>query len=219
MRLDEYLKEPCRLLPIPYWKAQTIQIPDTMLILHHKDYKDSYMDTYNDSLYFRLYHDMKSVPSIRLDGYEILTAKDDDISTIVDVINQSYTNIKVDYGQIDSYRKTDVYHENLWIMIRHIASNQIVACAIGDYDREAKELVLEWIQVLEDYRGRGIGQLMVNELLHRMSSIASFATVSGMVDNNTNPERLYRNCGFVGNDVWHIMNKRSESRSVDSTRN
>lgn len=37
---------------------------------------------------------------------------------------------------------------------------------------------------------------------------AKFATVSGKIDNPANPERLYRKCGFVGNDVWHIIRKK-----------
>ena len=41
-----------------------------------------------------------------------------------------------------------------------------------------------------------------------MKGIADFATVSGKVDNETNPEALYRKCGFVGNDVWHILHKK-----------
>ena len=38
-----------------------------------------------------------------------------------------------------------------------------------------------------------------------MQGIAEFATVSGKVNNPTNPESLYRKCGFTGNDIWHIL--------------
>jgi len=62
--------------------------------------------------------------------------------------------------------------------------------------------------VLPQYRGKKIGQLIVAELLFRMKDVADFATVSGKVDNMTNPEVLYRKCGFIGNDVWHILHKR-----------
>jgi len=37
---------------------------------------------------------------------------------------------------------------------------------------------------------------------------ANFVTVSGEVDNSTNPEALYRKCGFIGDDIWHIMTKK-----------
>jgi len=40
-----------------------------------------------------------------------------------------------------------------------------------------------------------------------MASMAEFATVSGKVNNATSPEILYRKCGFIGNDIWHILTK------------
>ena len=63
---------------------------------------------------------------------------------------------------------------------------------------------MEWIQILPDYRGKKLGKMIVNELLCRMKR-AEFATVSGKINNPTNPERLYRSCGFIGNDIWHIL--------------
>ncbi len=38
-----------------------------------------------------------------------------------------------------------------------------------------------------------------------MAAFADFATVSGECDNPTRPEAVYRACGFVGDDVWHIL--------------
>ena len=61
--------------------------------------------------------------------------------------------------------------------------------------------------MLPEHRGRGAGQFIVNELLRRMQGRADFATVSGKVNNATNPEGLYRRCGFTGADVWHILTK------------
>ena len=84
----------------------------------------------------------------------------------------------------------------------------IVGCGIADFDKELSEGIIEWVQVIPAYRGNKIGQLIVSELLGRMKSIAKFATVSGKVNNITNPEKLYRKCGFVGHDVWHILTKR-----------
>lgn len=78
---------------------------------------------------------------------------------------------------------------------------------MADLDKDLKEGILEWIQVLPAYRGKKIGQLIVNELLKRMIGKANFATVSGKVSNTTKPEMLYRKCGFTGDDLWHILTK------------
>ena len=116
--------------------------------------------------------------------------------------------IKNNKDLIKSYTKTPVYNAELWVMVKEKASSEYVGCGIADFDTETKELILEWIQVLPQYRGKKIGQLIVTELLLRMKYVANFATVSGKVDNTTSPEALYRKCGFTGNDVWHILHKK-----------
>lgn len=38
MTLQDYLRHPCGALSIPYWKAQTVQMPPHIRIVHHRDY-------------------------------------------------------------------------------------------------------------------------------------------------------------------------------------
>lgn len=205
--LAEYLNNPCGTLSIPYWKAKIITIPPEMKILHDKDFSANILSDYTDEKYFRLYHNLKKIPQITNDDFEIVTATRKDIKSIVRIINDSYTDISVNKDLIKSYTKTPVYNATLWIMVKEKAIGKYVGCGIADFDAEAKELILEWIQVLPEYRGKKIGQLIVTELLFRMKDVADFATVSGKVDNLTNPEALYRKCGFTGSDVWHILHK------------
>lgn len=206
--LTEYLNNPCGTLSIPYWKAKNINIPSDMRILHDRDFSSDILSDYTDEKYFRIYHTLKDIPEIVTDDFEIATATRKDIKSIVQIINDSYTDISVNKELIKSYTKTPVYNDNLWIIVKEKSTGKFIGCGLADYDAEAKELVLEWIQVLPEYRGKKIGQLIVTELLFRMKGIADFATVSGKVDNATNPEALYRKCGFVGNDVWHILHKK-----------
>lgn len=49
--------------------------------------------------------------------------------------------------------------------------------------------------------------MLVAELLKRLKPYANFTTVSGEVDNITNLERLYKSCGFVGDDIWHALRR------------
>lgn len=206
--LTEYLNNPCGTLSIPYWKAKNIVIPPDMMILHDKDFSADVLSDYTDEQYFRLYHNLKEIPHIIHDDFEIAIATRKDIKSIVQIINDSYTDLSVNKELIKSYAKTPVYNADLWVMVKDKATGKYVGCGIADFDTEAKELILEWIQVLPQYRGKKIGQLIVTELLFRMKDVADFATVSGKVDNMTNPEALYRKCGFVGDDVWHILHKK-----------
>ena len=181
-----------------------------MRIVHDRDISKSEYQEYKDEPYFRLFHSLENIRTVALDDISIVTAKREDIPCFVEVINQSYTDLSVTYEQLMGYTQNEVYHPELWVMAVNKADSSVVGCGIAELDRELKEGILEWIQVLPVYRGKKIGQLIVNELLRRMVGIAEFATVSGKVNNVTSPEMLYRKCGFVGDDVWHVLMKEKE---------
>ncbi len=205
---EEYLASPCSVSSLPFWKEQNIEIPKDMLIVHDSQFSEEYLLSYYDERYFRLYHNMKNLINISVDGVYLKTAEENDIESLADIINRSYTDIKVSGEQIAKLKHTQVYKPELWVLVKNIENDFPVACGIGDFDGSLGELILEWIQVLPEYRGRKIGQMIVNELLCRMAGKAKFATVSGKMDNRTCPEILYRKCGFTGNDIWHIMRRK-----------
>ena len=205
--IEAYKENPCGTLSIPYWKNKHICIPENMCIVHDTDYTAENYQDYHDEPYFRIYHTLADVQNAEFDDISIVTAQYDDFPLLVHVINQSYTDLSVTFEQLNGYTQTEVYCPELWICAVDKETSCIVGCGIADFDKELCEGVLEWIQVVPAYRGKGIGQMIVNELLKRMSSMADFATVSGKVNNPTSPEMLYRKCGFVGNDVWHILTK------------
>lgn len=208
MLLKEYLEDPCGKLSIPYWKNKNIKIPENMKIIHQNDFDNKDLLDYHDEKYFRLIHYLDNINAIYPSTeFSIKTAEIFDIPLIVEIINHSYSDLSVDYEQILSYTHTKVYDRNLWVLAYEIKTDSIVGCGIADFDREAREGILEWIQVLPEYRGKKIGQMIVNELLFRMKK-ADFATVSGKTNNPTKPEKLYRSCGFVGNDIWHVLTKK-----------
>ena len=207
MLLKEYLENPCGALSIPYWKNENIKPPSNMKIVHNNEFNENYLNEYSDEKYFRLIHHLNNIERSIVEGFSIKTAEISDIPAIVEIINKSYNDLSVSYDQILSFTKTKVYKKDLWILVIDNKTDKIIGCGIADFDAEAKEGILEWIQVLPEYRGKRIGKMIVNELLSRMDK-ADFATVSGKTDNPTNPERLYRSCGFVGNDIWHILTQK-----------
>lgn len=205
--IEAYKENPCGVLSIPYWKNKHIRIPQNMCIMHDAEYlKDKYKE-YCDEPYFRLFHALKDIHVVPVNGISIVSAKQDDLPLLVNIINQSYTDLSVTFEQLKGYTQTEAFCPELWIIAIDDVNSCAVGCGIADFDKVLHEGIIEWIQVVPAYRGRKIGQLIVNELLKRMASIAEFATVSGKVNNATSPEILYRKCGFIGNDVWHILTK------------
>ena len=204
---EAYRENPCGALSIPYWKNKHIRIPQNMRIVHDMAYSEDQYGAYRDEPYFRLYHPLTDIHIAPVNGISIVTAKPDDIPLLVDVINRSYTDLSVTVERLKGYTRTEAFCPELWILAVDDANACVAGCGIADLDRTLHEGIIEWIQVIPAYRGRKIGQLIVNELLMRMADMAEFATVSGKVNNAAAPEMLYRKCGFTGNDVWHILIK------------
>ena len=120
---------------------------------------------------------------------------------IAGIISASYPDIRVTPDTVSSWRALPVYDPGLWLTARAEGSGEAAACAIAEYDPEAREGVLEWVQVLPAFRRRA----MVCTLLSRIKEKADFATVSGRTNNPAKPEALYRACGFTGRDIWHVL--------------
>lgn len=204
MTLSDYLRDPCGTLSIPYWKNKSIVIPRRMKIVHQRDFDASLCAQYTDEPYFRLRHALQQIGTAG-SAFICRTATGADLPLMADIMNRSYTDLSVTVEQLQGYRQTAAFAENLWLITLDAQTGEAVGCGIADLDPEAREGVLEWIQVLPEHRRRGAGQAIVNDLLRRMAGHADFATVSGRVNNITRPEMLYRKCGFAGDDVWHIL--------------
>lgn len=204
--LEKYLEDPCRASSLPYWKALVTNVPENMLILHDREFSSDLLADYDDEPYFRLRHDLRHIPDVRLpDGFELCGASPAQFAAH---INESYADISVSAAEIEAYLQHNVYSPELWVAVRTRDSGKIVASGIAEFDPQIGEGILEWIQVSPECRRSGLGTFVVSELLHRIAKKANFATVSGAANNPSSPEKLYRKCGFVGSDIWHILRKK-----------
>lgn len=206
--ITNYLKNPCRFSSIPLWKQKAITIPDNIKIVHNDDYQAADFVGYIDRPYFRLFHNLKNLKQTDVASVEFVDNACEMLDDFVTLINNCYSDLSVDKEQLQSYKKTPVYFKDLWVLLRDKRSKQVIGGGIGDFDAETGEMVLEWVQVLSEFRRRGYGQFIVNAMLSKMKDTAKFATVSGKINSACKPEILYRKCGFTGGDVWHILTKK-----------
>ena len=205
---SDYLKDPCRAVSIPYWKAVRIAVPGDMRILHADEFRPEAAEGYVDMPYFRLKHTLQLVePPALPKGYSLCSATAAEFAAH---IHGCYGN-GMTVAQVEGFTRSAVYCPSLWLALREEETGKLVATGIGELDREMGEGVLEWIQVSKAHRGRGLGSFLVRELLWRMKDIADFATVSGRCDHPEKPEKLYRSCGFTGRDIWHVMKRREDA--------
>ena len=204
---EQYILDPCGTSSTAYWKNYCFQKPDNIQILHENDFSKEKYGYSHIIRYFRLIHHLKVLTPYKLDDkfYFQTVNPLSQIEVIRDIINCCYENTYITIEQIEEWLNYKVYDSELWILVIEKSSAFPIALGIADFDGEIKEGSLEWIQVLPEKRGCGIGKALVMELLSRLQPKANFATVSGQVDNKTNPEKLYRQCGFTGNDIWCVL--------------
>ena len=128
-----------------------------------------------------------------------------DLALVASFINQCYENISVNEKTVDRWLNHPVYDPNLWVWIKETTNDQLAALGIGEIDHRVPEASLEWVQVHPDFQRRGLGRAIIGELLRHVSPKVDFTTVSGEVNNPSNPEKLYRQMGFKGSDFWWML--------------
>jgi GNAT superfamily N-acetyltransferase len=140
------------------------------------------------------------------DGFRVVDVRvEHDAAEVAALIDACYPSISPAAAEVRGWTTHPVYDPTLWVWIVDTQVGQPAALGIAEFDPTIREGSLEWIQVLPGYRGRGLGAVLVQELLARLAYRADFTTVAGRVDNATHPERLYRRCGFRGSDVWWVF--------------
>ena len=131
-----------------------------------------------------------------------------DLSLLCRMINDCYSDIKVTISRLESLRNAHTFCPELWLFAYDEISQNYVGSIICDFDKECREVSLEWVQVLPKYRNMKVGQTLVNQSLFAMKSFSDFATVSGKLHSPHSPLTLYKKCGFEGNNIWHILKKK-----------
>lgn len=180
------------------------------MVIHDEYYRqlDGRLFSYTKS-YFRIIHDNKETYNVELPAgfaFENVNIASE-IEEVSELIGRCYEDIHPDVDTVRSWMKHPVFEKDLWVWVIDKKKDTPVALGIAEIDKMIQEGSLEWIQVLPDYQGKGLGSAVVFELLNRLKSRVAFTTVSGEVGNKTNPERLYRKCGFYGNDIWWVLRK------------
>ena len=208
LSIEDYLKDPCFKSSLPYWKCNQVVAPSNFIILHDKDFIAEKFEGYNDQKYFRIIHNLSKISLVELKDISIEIVNENNIDYLANNINACYDYLKVSVEQLLSLRGINSCTQNVWILLKEDKKGIYIGSGIAILDTLIGELSLEWIQVLPNYRKNGYGTFIVNYLLNSVKGIAKFATVSGRIDDPNCPEKLYRKCGFTGDDIWHILSKK-----------
>ena len=202
---EQYLINPCEASSLPFWKTNLISLPPSMSVVRD-DLFPGLQEGSIDAQYFKLLHRLKALSPCTLPNCFSFTFVDE--HSMAAHISHCYEEERVSVEELKQYKKRNVYSPDLWIGVKENDSGELVATGIAEFDQEIKEGVLEWIQVSPEFRRRGLGRIVVNELLRRLAKRADFVTVSGRMDNPNHPYALYLNCGFESPVIWHVVRRR-----------
>ncbi len=203
---EDYINAPCAASSLPYWKAGRFVVPEGMLVIRDDQYKKEEYPQYEDTPYFKLIHSMKDLQKpILPKEYSAATAGFAEFSA----------HIRCCYGggpseeELALYAERPSYDPALWVAVAD-ETGSIAGSGIAELDARIGEGIIEWVQVSKGRRRRGLGEYLVRELLYRMKGLARFTTVSGEVNNASDPLALYEKCGFGGKVIWHVLKEKDQ---------
>ena len=116
MDVKEYLQNPCGTLSIPYWKAKTLAIPDSMRIIHCSNWNGQYG---NFQRFFRIKHDLNDLSPIDYD-YDTLSI-DYQATQLCEMINESYKHENKEQGIGGNRHDPEKYAQDPEVQILAIA--------------------------------------------------------------------------------------------------
>ena len=156
--------------------------------------------------YFRLLHHGEAVHATAPHGFSFATVDmPRQAADVAGMIARCYADPLFAAETVLGWTHHPTFDPTLWVWVMDDATGAPAGLGIAEIDRTIGEGAMEWIQVLPEYRGRGLGAAIVQALLQRLHGHVAFSTISGEVNNPARPEALYRRCGFTGNDVWWVL--------------
>lgn len=200
---DAYRRDPGKASALAYWKAVRNPTPVGVCVVHASA---DHAAPGHPQRFFKLVHHLVDIPDLPLpDGFRWISVADERwCEPIADLMADAYGGAMcVDAREVASWQTRPVHDARGWIGVV-VDDERLVGAAIADLDPVVGEISLDWIQVRPPWQGCGVGRALVTEVLRRFRHDADFATVAGDLDNEHAPERLYRACGFIGDDVWHV---------------
>lgn len=223
---EKYIKDPINTLPIPLWKHNVTAIRQDMMYVLDANYNETLYRDFQDTLYLRLQHNLLDLKLGKLPAHYFLSSyKESDGALIYNLIKECYGS-NVEYDRVDHLVKDETFNDLLCVFLYNdkvfnlenminLRKNNLgkernykpIGMVIAQFDQKTKEASIEYLCVSEKFRNKGLGSILLQEILLRISNIADFATVSFEKNNNEHLEKMFRKYGFEGNAIWHMLRK------------
>ncbi len=188
-------------------------LEDIGFALIHADYIDYVpIDSFsNVQRYFRMFLEPGKTSSSISERYSIEDVNiDSEAEKISELIGRCYQDISPTPEEVRSWEEHPVFDDNLWVWMMDEREETRAGLGVGEMDKSVPEASLEWIQILPEYHGEGLGKALVHELVQRAKDRVDMITVAGEYDTEKNPKGFYERCGFSGDDIWYVLRKKGK---------
>ena len=103
MEKQTYLQNPCRASSLPFWKTNSIKVPESLLILREDDpCLNELSQICMDTPYFKLIHHMQHIARPRLpEGFRFIVP---DEKALSEHITACYTSERATVSELAAYR-------------------------------------------------------------------------------------------------------------------
>lgn len=103
--------------------------------------------------------------------------------------------------RIKRWTALPAFDPSLWIWIKDVEADRLVSIGISGYHREMRETDLDWIEVDAEFRNRGIGRILLSEIVNRSIARSNVIRVGGVADG------FYKKCGFYERELFGVAIK------------
>ena len=136
MRAEEYLKDPCRVSSLPFWKTEQLILPRGVTVIRD----DLYIAERNggtEEPYFKLVHRLETLCPPKLpDSFRIVPCEPEGFARH---IRECYAEEGVNADELRACARRPDYDPELWIAVEDETNGRIAASGIADLDARIGE--------------------------------------------------------------------------------
>ncbi len=131
-----------------------------------------------------------------------------DEEEVARMVRAAYPSLRgrVGGGSPNRILSAPYYRQGASLFLREAESGRNVGLVVAGYDPASGEGFIDWVQVDERLRGRGLGRALVSEAVRRLED-AAFFTVGGSLDAPFAFGRLYKSLGFRETVEWVVLGR------------
>jgi GNAT superfamily N-acetyltransferase len=160
------------------------------------------------ALYYDFNHATALPPQTRYEIAEFDFSNDRHYALAGNILNVAMGGESVDFDREDCpdwcfsperlkrWTAFPTFDPSLWLFVRDRETQELVSFGISTYHKEAMETDLDWIFVLPEHHGRGVGRILIAEIIRRSIDRSKVIRVGGVADD------FYKKCGFYEKELW-----------------